>query len=68
MIVMTEKIQVSGMRKRLRLNKLGVSKVITNILSGREASKLLKSLLRSKRTGKEQLSDMAASTEVQIAA
>lgn len=48
MIVMIEKIQVSGVKERLRLNKLGVSKDITNTLSGSEANKLLRALLKLK--------------------
>ncbi len=65
---MIEKIQVSGMKERRRLNKLGVSKDITNTLSGREASKLLNSLLRLKQLVQEKLPDIKAETEMQVIA
>jgi hypothetical protein len=65
---MIEKIQVSGMKERRRLNKLGVSKDITNTLSGREARKLLNSLLRSKQLQQEKLPDITAKPGMQIIA
>jgi hypothetical protein len=65
---MIEKIQVSGMKERRRLNKLGVSKDITNTLSGREASKLLNFLLRSKQLEQKKLPDITAQTVMQAAA
>jgi hypothetical protein len=65
---MIEKIRVSGMKERRRLNKLGVSKDITNTLSGREASKLLNSLLRLKQLVQEKLPDIKAETEMQVIA
>ena len=65
---MIEKIRVSGMKERRRLNKLGVSKDITNTLSGREASKLLNSLLRLNQLVQEKLPDIKAETEMQVIA
>jgi hypothetical protein len=65
---MIEKIRVSGMKERRRLNKLGVSKDITNTLSGREASKLLNSLLGLKQLVQEKLPDIKAETEMQVIA
>ena len=65
---MIEKIQVSGMKEWRRLNKLGVSKDITNTLSGREASKLLNFLLRSKQLEQEKLPAITAQTWMQAIA
>lgn len=45
MITMMRTIRVSGMKERSKLIEMGVNKEVTNRLSEREASRLLRALL-----------------------